>query len=74
MRRFLEYDRRRRPSTKKYYPEPHHPSVSLMDVQKDFGENKRDKDNQHKVELALLGFDCQVANRPHSTYDQPVVL
>jgi hypothetical protein len=25
-------------------------------VQKDFGENKRDKDNQHGVELALLGF------------------
>jgi hypothetical protein len=39
-----------------------------MDVQKDFGENKRDKDNQHEVELALLGFDCQVANRPLSTY------
>jgi hypothetical protein len=45
-----------------------------MDAQKDFGENKRDKDNQHGVELAFLGFDCQVANRPHSTYDQPVVL
>jgi hypothetical protein len=29
-----------------------------MDVQKDFGENERDKDNQHGVELALLGFDC----------------
>jgi hypothetical protein len=28
--RFLEYDRGRRPSTKKYYPEPHHPSVSLI--------------------------------------------
>jgi hypothetical protein len=24
--------------------------------------------------LALLGFDCEAANRPHSTYDQPVVL
>jgi hypothetical protein len=23
--RFLEYDRGRRPPTKKYYPEPHHP-------------------------------------------------
>jgi hypothetical protein len=45
-----------------------------MDVQKDFGEHKRDKDNQHGVELTLLGFDCQVANRPPSTYDQPVVL
>jgi hypothetical protein len=43
-------------------------------VQKDFGKNERVKDNQHGVELALLGFDCQVANRPHSPYDQPVVL
>jgi hypothetical protein len=49
-----------------YYPEPQHPSVSLMDVQKDFGENERDKDNQQRVELALRGFDCQAANRPHS--------
>jgi hypothetical protein len=24
--------------------------------------------------LDLLDFDCQVANQPHSTYDQPVVL
>jgi hypothetical protein len=39
-----------------------------------FGENERDKDNQHEVELALLSFDCQAANRPHSPYDQPVVL
>jgi hypothetical protein len=39
-----------------------------MDVQKDFGENKTDKDNQHRVELALLGFDCQVANRSLSAY------
>jgi hypothetical protein len=54
MGRFLEYDRGRRPSTKKFYLEPYHPRVSLM--QKDFGENKRDKDNQHGVELALLGF------------------
>jgi hypothetical protein len=30
MGRFLEYDHGRRPSTKKYYPEPHHPSVSLL--------------------------------------------
>jgi hypothetical protein len=27
-----------------------------MDVQEDFGENERDKDNQHEVELALLGL------------------
>jgi hypothetical protein len=37
-----------------------------MDVQKDFGENERDKDNQHGVESALHGFDCQAANQPHS--------
>jgi hypothetical protein len=30
MERFLECDHGRRPSTKKYYLEPHHPSVSLM--------------------------------------------
>jgi hypothetical protein len=42
---FLEYDRGRSIATKKFYPEPHHPRVSLMDVQKYFGENKRDKDN-----------------------------
>jgi hypothetical protein len=45
-----------------------------MDVQEDFGENERDQDNRHGGELALLVFDCQVANRPHSPYDQPVVL
>jgi hypothetical protein len=38
----FECDRGRSPSTKKYYPEPHHPSVSLLDVQKDLGENERD--------------------------------
>jgi hypothetical protein len=68
MGRFLEYDRRRSVATKKFYPEPHHPRVSLMDVQKDFGENERDQDNQHEIEFALLGFDCQAANRPHSPY------
>jgi hypothetical protein len=39
-----------------------------------FRENERDKDNQHGVELALLDFDCQVANRPLLPHDQPVVL
>jgi hypothetical protein len=63
---FLEYDHGRRPSTKKHYPKPHRPSVSLMDVQKDFGENERNKGNRHGVELALLGFDCQAINRPLS--------
>jgi hypothetical protein len=28
----------------------------------------RDKDNQHRVELALLGFDCQAVDRPHSPW------
>jgi hypothetical protein len=65
MGRFLEYEHRRIPSTKKFYPEPHHPSVSLMDVQKDFGENERDKDNQRGVELALLGFAGQPINPTH---------
>jgi hypothetical protein len=31
-------------------------------VQKDFGENERNKGNRHGVELASLGFDCQAAN------------
>jgi hypothetical protein len=69
--RFLEYDRGRSVATKKFYLKPHHPSVSL---QKDFGENERNKGNRHEVELALLGFDCQAANRPHLPHDQPVVL
>jgi hypothetical protein len=42
-----------------------------MDVQEDVGENERDQDNRHGGELALLSFDCQVANRPHSTHDLP---
>jgi hypothetical protein len=66
MGRFLEYDRGRSVATKNFYPEPHHPRVSLMLVQKDFGENERNKGNRHGVELALLGFDSQAANRPHS--------
>jgi hypothetical protein len=74
MGRFLEYGHGRSVATKKFYLEPHHPSVSLMDVQKDFRENERDKDNQHEVELALHGFDCQVANRPLLPHDQSVVL
>jgi hypothetical protein len=63
--RFLECDRGRSPSTKKYYPGPHNPSFSLMDVQKDFGENERNKDNQHGVELALFGFARQPIDPTH---------
>jgi hypothetical protein len=36
-----------------------------MDVQEDFGENERDQDNGHGGEMALRGFNCQAANRPH---------
>jgi hypothetical protein len=32
----VEYDLGGSPPTKKFYPEPHHPSVLLMDEQKDF--------------------------------------
>jgi hypothetical protein len=32
-----------------------------MDVQEDFGENKRDQDNRHGVELGLL---CLIAKKP----------
>jgi hypothetical protein len=39
-----------------------------------FVENERDQDNRHGCELALLGFNFQAVNRPHSPYDQPVVL
>jgi hypothetical protein len=58
---FLEYDHGRRPSTKKYYPEPHHPSVSLMDVQKDFGENERAKITN--TELNWL-YSALIARQP----------
>jgi hypothetical protein len=46
-------------------PGPHHPSFSLMDVQKDFGENERNKDNQHGVELALFVFARQPIDPTH---------
>jgi hypothetical protein len=36
-----------------------------MDIYEDFGENERDKDNQHRVELALLGFDRQPIDPTH---------
>jgi hypothetical protein len=36
-----------------------------MDVQKDFGENERNKDNQHGVELALLDFARQPIDPTH---------
>jgi hypothetical protein len=38
MGRFLEYDRERSVAMKKYYPEPHHPSVSLICAKGFWGE------------------------------------
>jgi hypothetical protein len=61
MRRFLEYDRGRSVATKKFYPEPHHPRVSLMDVQKDFGENERAKITN--MELNWL-YSALIARQP----------
>jgi hypothetical protein len=43
-------------------------------VQKDFGKNEGNKGDQHKVELALLGFNCQIANRLLLPHDQLMVL
>jgi hypothetical protein len=45
-----------------------------MYVQKYFGENERNKGDRRRVELALLGFDCQAANRTLLTHEQPMVL
>jgi hypothetical protein len=70
----LEYDLGRIPPTKKLYSQPHHPSVSLMDVRKDFWENEGNKVDRHGVELALLGFNFQAANRPLLPHDQLMVL
>jgi hypothetical protein len=53
---------------------PHYPSIPLLDVQEDYGEDEGDEGDRHGVELALLGFNCQAANRPLIPYDQPMVL
>jgi hypothetical protein len=55
---FLEYDRGRRLSTKKYYPEPHHPSVSL---QKDLGRMRETK--VIDTELSWL-YSALIARQP----------
>jgi hypothetical protein len=52
---------------------PYYPNMSLCCASGFLGR-MRETDNQHGVELALLGFDCQVANRPLLPHDQPVVL
>jgi hypothetical protein len=43
-------------------------------VQKGIGEDEGDEGDRNGVELALLGFNCQAANRPLIPYDQPLVL
>jgi hypothetical protein len=41
---------------------------------KDYVEDEEDEGDRHGVELALLGINCQAANRPLIPYDQPIVL
>jgi hypothetical protein len=65
---------RRSPPTTQLHPQPHYPSIPLLDVQEDIGEDEGDEGDRHGVELALLGFNCQAANRPLIPYDQPLVL
>jgi hypothetical protein len=65
MRRFLEYDRGRSISTKKFYPEPHHPRVSLMDVQKDCGIIRETKITNTELNLLYLAFAKQPIDPTH---------
>jgi hypothetical protein len=41
-----------------FHPQPHYPSIPLLDVQEDYGEDEGDEGDRHRVELALLGFNC----------------
>jgi hypothetical protein len=54
---------RQHPSTTQLHPQPHNPDISLLDVQEGIGEDEGDEGERHGVELALLGFNCQEANR-----------
>jgi hypothetical protein len=45
-----------------------------LDEQEDIGEDEGDEGDRHGVELALLGYNFQAANRPLIPYDQPLVL
>jgi hypothetical protein len=45
-----------------------------LDEQEYIGEDEGDEGDRHGVELALLGFNCQAANRPLIHYDQLMVL
>jgi hypothetical protein len=70
----LEFNLRRSPPTTQFHPQPHYPSIPFLDVQEDYGEDDGDEGDQHGVELALLGFNCQETNRPLIPYDQLMVL
>jgi hypothetical protein len=61
VRWFLEYDVGRSPRTNKFYLEQHHRSVSLMDEQKDFGENEGKKGDE--TELNCL-YSTLIARQP----------
>jgi hypothetical protein len=56
------------------HPQPHYQDISLLDVQEGIGEDEGDEGDEHGVELDLLGFNSQAANRPLLPYDQPLVL
>jgi hypothetical protein len=57
-----------------FHPQPHYQSIPLLDMQEDYGEDEGNEGDRHEVELALLDFNCQAANRPLIPYDQPMVL
>jgi hypothetical protein len=57
----LEFDLRGSPPTKEFHPEPHHPSISLMDVQKDFGRMRETKVTD--TELNWL-YSALIARQP----------
>jgi hypothetical protein len=59
MGRFLEYDHGRRPSMKKYYPEPHHPSASLL-CKWIFGRMRETKiTNCHTLKFPISGCELR---------------
>jgi hypothetical protein len=71
MGRFLEYDHGMRPSTKKYYPEPHHPSVSFL-CKWIFGKTREMKITSTELNGLYSAFPGSQSTP--LTYDQPVVL
>jgi hypothetical protein len=72
MGRFLVYDHGRRPSTKKYYPETHHPCVSLCCASGFLGRMRETKITN--TELNWLYSALPGSQSTPLSYDQPVVL